>query len=173
MGKFGFKEISKENWLQPNDAMAIFATLAPNGEIATITGEDWLDRMLQPKLNDNVPEEVQALFEVARGTLIYGFLFYPLYTLGTEQLMRVGEAAITHRCNQLGAPSGADRFARKLQWLKKRSVIAGDDAFLWGVTCDLRNTSSHARSQSILMPHDAYIFCHSVAQIINHLFAGS
>src|SRR5438552_3436434 len=80
MSGFGFKEINIDNWLLPNNVMGIFATLTPTGEIVTLTGEDWLERMLEPKLDGTVPEEVQALFEVARGALVYGYLFYPLHT---------------------------------------------------------------------------------------------
>src|SRR5438105_2916552 len=107
MSKYGFKEINKDNWLQPDPVLAGIVRLSPaNGWLPTAkTADDWLDEVLHPQLEGNVPDEVASLFEVARGALTYGYLFYPLFTLGAEQVSRVVEAAITRKYKDVGGPA--------------------------------------------------------------------
>ena len=50
-------------------------------------------RRLEPQLDDQVPRSIRQLFEVARGAMVYGAFYNPLYALGYEQLYRVSEAA--------------------------------------------------------------------------------
>ncbi len=67
----GFKRITAANWQEP-DVRQMFPLM---------THEVWLEVHLRPKLNTKIPEEVSALFEVARGAMIYGWFFYPLIAL--------------------------------------------------------------------------------------------
>ncbi|MEI6196047.1 MAG: hypothetical protein WCS42_17135 [Verrucomicrobiota bacterium] len=87
----GFKRFTAENW-QTADMPHYF----PN-----ITPDKWIEGALQSKLAGNVPKDIRAMFEVARGAIIHGWYFYPLVTLGHEQLNRVQEAAAHARCEQL------------------------------------------------------------------------
>ena len=68
---FGFKQITQDNWLR-----AHLTNFFPE-----ITTGLWLGEVLKPRLAPKVPEEVQALFECARGLVVYGYLFYPLSTV--------------------------------------------------------------------------------------------
>ena len=70
MTNFEFNEITQSNWQEPDKVSASMLTI-----------DNWLRHMLKPKLIGSVPKEVQALFEVARSAMIYGyyfFLFIPL-----------------------------------------------------------------------------------------------
>ncbi len=75
MAKFGFKEINQQNWLEPDQAIKGFVTISPAGMPLSMSGEDWMRAILAPKLLEAVPQDVQALFEVARGALVYGYSF--------------------------------------------------------------------------------------------------
>ena len=66
-----------------------------------MTGEDWARAFLNVELKEHVPEPVSDLFAIARGALLYGWFFYPLFRLGEEQLYRVVEAAAKERYRQL------------------------------------------------------------------------
>ena len=48
-----------------------------------------------------------------RGAMVYGYFLYPLYVLGAEQLFRVAEAAVTLKCEQMGAKTDRMRFVNK------------------------------------------------------------
>src|SRR4051794_1449941 len=107
----GIKTITGENWLKPDPTSTIFAQISASDEsVSSISGDDWVKLFLGPSLAVSVPNEVRKLFEVARGALVYGYFFYPLYTLGGEQLLRVVECAASVKCDSLGAPTKVNRF---------------------------------------------------------------
>ena len=94
---FGFKMLTVENWTKPDPIMESFVKLLPNGETQPLDGDDYLRSILEPKLQESVPREVRALFEVTRGGMAYGFYFYPLYALASEQLMQTSADAGANR----------------------------------------------------------------------------
>src|SRR5262249_39654732 len=99
-GRNMIKKIKIYNWIGPKDIARLFVDM--NG--ISMSGHDWANHILKPALSGNVPIDVKELFEVARGAMLYGYFFYPLYALADEQLSRVAEAAITHKCLELSAP---------------------------------------------------------------------
>jgi hypothetical protein len=136
---FGFKKLTIENILQPD-------TL---GIQCDIKQEQWLSfasAYLEPQLSGSVPVETRKLFEVARGTMIYGLYFYPLYSMGTEQLFRVAENALRQKCMMLGIhfKDGKMYFGGMLNRLIKMSIIPMDRKQLW--EC-FRNVNGNAKSR--------------------------
>lgn len=106
----------------------------------------------------------------ARGALVYGCFFYPLYTLAAEQLFRVIEAAIVHRCEQLGAPNMRN-LQSQITWLINRGIIPSAEADRWDAARQLRNIASHPTNQAIFTPGMALNFLEGVANDINALFS--
>jgi len=173
MTKFGFKEINQNNWLEPDGVLKAFVKKSPYGKSEPITGNDLLNHILKPKLLESVPENVQALFEVARGALAYGYLFYPLYTLAAEQLFRVTEAALSYKCKALGAPESIENFAPMVSCLVNERIIPSSEFTRWDAIRKLRNFACHPESQSILTPGNAIKLLEGVAGQINFLFSSS
>src|SRR4051794_31750552 len=103
MSEYGFKTITQENWRDPDPTNDVFVSILPSG-IRPTTIEDRVSDILKPTLSEAVPLEVRRLYEVARGAMVYGTLFYPLYTLAAEQLGRVAEAALSHKYASLNGP---------------------------------------------------------------------
>jgi len=147
MDKLGFKKINAENWLKPDPVIRYFTGMQNQ--------EAYVQAMLMPRLLEKVPQDVQALFEVARGAMIYGYLFYPLYALASEQLFRVTEAAVTQKCKQLNIPRGKERYTERINWLAEQGVLDNTEAERWHTLRHLRNCASHVRSQSISPPGPA------------------
>mgnify|MGYP001264884658 CR=1 FL=1 len=172
MTGFGFKEINLNNWLEPDDTLRGFVRISPDGQSHTITGVEYLQFILEPKLHLSVPSEVHGLFEVARGAMIYGYFFYPLYTLAVEQLFRVVEAALAHKCKTLGAPKSRKTFEKRIEWLVKEGVISREDSARWHAARQMRNATSHPKSQMILAPGNAIGILERVSNDINSLFNG-
>ncbi len=131
--------------------------------------------ILKPNLNETVPTEVKALFEVARGSLVYGYFFYPLYTLGLEQLFRVAEAAVTRKCKTMEAPRAICKggFLKKVKYLVEMKVIPNQKEEIWNAIRGLRNIASHPQDQSILAPGEAIGKLSRIADEINSLFSNS
>jgi hypothetical protein len=61
-----------------------------------------------------VPLNIRKLFETARGNLIYSLMFYPLLTLGAEQLFRVLETSASAKCKEVNAsPNQTKTFEKR------------------------------------------------------------
>jgi hypothetical protein len=170
MSDLGFKELTSENWLIPDTTMRGFVRLSFDGKENSISGEEWLHDILQPKIHETVPIEVRKLFEVAR-VLAYGIFFYPIYTLGIEQLHRVVESAVGFKCKTMSAPSKINTFKKKIEWLIEKGAISKSKSIHWEGVRGLRNIASHPEMQSIYMPIDALKFIESAAVDINSLFS--
>jgi len=173
MVKFGFKEITPSNWLEPEGVLKGFVRMSLDGQFHPITGEEYLRDILSPQLLSSVPRDVQALFEVARGAMVYGYFFYPLYTLAAQQLFRVAEAAITHKCKALGAPKSCNTFQKGVKWLVGNGGIPKSELCRWDAVRKLRNAASHPRRQSIFMPGNAIGMLEGIAEQINALFSAA
>lgn len=99
------KQLTIDNWneIDPIIASGVFVRVSlADGSVETVTSRHWVERSLRPQLSPEVPEAVVDLFDIARGAILYGVCFYPLFTLGLEQILRVQEAAARARAVLLG-----------------------------------------------------------------------
>jgi hypothetical protein len=158
MGKFGFKEINEQNWLEPDEVSKRFLE------------KDWLRHILAPKLLKAVPDDVQALFEIARGVFVYGYFFYPLYAVCERELFRVAEAAVSRKCKDMGGPNPKSSFEKKIKWLVDKGVIPEIDILAWDVIREMRNVAFHPEYPSIITPNMAMGSLERVSEKINALF---
>lgn len=170
VNKFGFKQITLANWLNPDEILKGFARMSPSGEIRQITSDEYLRDILKPTLAESVPADVRALFEVARGAMVYGYFFYPLYTLAAEQLFRVCESAVAHRCLGLEAPNSKRTFKQRIDSLVEEGIIPRSDNIRWDAIRHLRNSASHPERQTIITPGNAIGDLENIASKINSLF---
>ena len=131
--EFGFKRLSLENWLTVDPVWDAFANSEPS---------EWVHDLLKVNLDPVVPLAIRKLFETARGTLVYGLMFYPLLTIGTEQLFRVLEAAATNKCMAMNAPAKIKNFSHKIKWLSENNTIAKEQYIRWNSIRQLRNQVS-------------------------------
>ena len=172
----GIKELTADNWREPDEANALFGEMnRVTGEARILTGDDWARRFLAVELSDLVPDDVRTMWVAARGALLYGAFFYPLYALGDEQLHRVADAAVLHRYQQLNGPrhpSGQwPNLKPRLDWLIARGVISRELEQRWEAIRNLRNFASHATFQHLEMPGQALQTLHILREEIDGLFA--
>jgi hypothetical protein len=166
------KTLSIENWLQPDVIPSALTQYSLNdGYAYLMSGEDWVAQFTKPKLNQSVPGDIQILFEVARGSLAYGYFFYPLYALAGEQLFRVGEAAVSAKFLLAGGLNPKKSFQQKLEYLRDNKVITDTDFGQWNIIRQFRNLVSHPQRQNIFTPGQIAGTLNHVADIINKLFA--
>lgn len=100
--------------------------------------------------------------------MLYGFLFYPLYTLGSEQLFRVFEAALKHKCKMAEAPSELHGFGALQKWLEARGYLA--EPWRWDAVRETRNETSHPERQFLVTPHQALRDLETSVGLIDSLF---
>ena len=151
MPNHGFKHLTIDNWLNQDEALSAFVKLLPNGEIVQKVKSDWAQPFFEPTLSQFVPDEVQRLFEVARGAIVYGYFFYPLYTLGCEQLFRVAETAINFKFERISSVKKKN-FEYKINFLCENGHMTSEEKDYWHNIRQMRNQVSHPKSQMILMP---------------------
>lgn len=164
----GMKNLSVANWSEPE---------VPK-HFSGFSEAIWVSRILEPKLTASVPETVVALFEVARGSMLYGWFFYPLLTLAAEQFFRVQEAAIRARCELAGIPTEqvkkgkatSRRLVDLISDLTTRKIIPSDSVTQWDASRNLRNWTSHPKRQMIIPPGIAIAEIDLTARLINQLF---
>jgi len=165
----GFKAISTQNW-QEADLPILFPDL---------NSDQWIASCLHAVTDPCVPKEVRSLVEVARASIIYGWFFYPLLTLGSEQCQRCLEAGARARCSQLGLPTSRQRkngtvapttFNDHIARLAKAGIIQPAQEELWTASRKLRNRSSHPECQAVITPGMAVRTLDSSIQLLNRLF---
>ncbi len=162
MAKFGIKVVTYENWVSPDPLM----------NSLMMSGKDWLESILEPQLKEIVPLEICKLFEVARDSMLYGYFFYPLFTLALEQLLRVAETAVSEKCKQLTVEKiSRNRFIDKLNYLRKAGVLSDEEYSRWNALRNLRNIASHPDQQAIFPPGVTLKFVFDISELINALFA--
>jgi hypothetical protein len=165
--EFGYKRLTTENWLTVDPAWSGVVISCSRSD----PSEAWVHDLVQTELDPTVPLPIRKLFEIARGTLVYSLMFYPLLTLGTEQMFRVFDAAVSAKCKEMSAPSKVQRFADKIKWLGERAVISPEQQSRWNAIRHLRNEASHPAHQSILPPGEALNVLDIAVELINPLFA--
>lgn len=168
----GFKSLTLENWRQEDTVASLFVFVSPTGMITEPSADDWVAIILEKKLGDFVPITVHKLFEVAKGTLCYGAFFYPLFTIGNDQIFRLFETALRMRCAH--APQKAQRnFKELITWAVGCGVIAADRKEQWDAIRFLRNAASHLEDQWIQPPTSALTHLNLAVEIINGLYAAN
>lgn len=170
MDAAGLKRLNRANWLEPDR----------HGAAEPLDAEAWRDAFLAIRLDPRVPAEIAAMFEAARGCMIYGSFFAPLVTLGVEHCYRLLEAAVRARCTQLGLPvafrdrQGKDRplsFQHNLRQLLARAVISEADATLWRQAGELRDWAALPEHHAAVGPDHAITALTRAAGLLGRLFA--
>jgi len=169
--EFKFDKVNQDNWNKPDErTLTVFEITKMEDEVGA-TQEEMIEEILKPKLDKSVPIEVREVFEVARTVLVYGYYFYPFYTLGEEQLTRVLECAAYKKCEEINAPPGAmGNFHRHICHLSKQGIIEEDDKERWKACKDLRNEYSHLKRQNLIMPLQAIGTIKTATELINSLY---
>jgi len=169
---YGMKKLALHNWREP-DVPKYFPQL---------TEDVWVPAVMEPKLTSAVPEEIARLFEIARGSILYGWLFYPLLTLAKEQLYRVQEAAVRARSKQAGVATERVKkngdcvprnFGELITELVSAGIIPADAIVFWENARQLRNQVSHPERPTIMPPGAALGGIQVAANRINQLFSSN
>jgi hypothetical protein len=169
MQNLGYKQITKETWMKSDRISISFLQVPSDDDVKR--GEIYLDAILKPQLNDTIPIEIRKMYEVARGGVVYGYFFYPLYSLACEQLFRVGEAAITSRCKNIDPRLAKRTFEKKIDLLFEQGLLNDLERLRWHALRGLRNISSHPVDQSIFPPGLVIRNLVLLADDINKLFS--
>lgn len=164
-----FKKLTPANWLDVDRVSTYLVEISTEGP-KSINGVRWATAILETELSEDVPLAIRRLFEVAQGVMCYGWFFYPLYTLGYEQMHRVIESAVTHRFRQLDGPKNISNYYGRMKWLQEQGVIPKADWGRWDASRRLRNSGSHSDRQSLVDQSGAVYQLEIARKMIESLF---
>lgn len=102
--------------------------------------------------------------------MVYGYYFYPLYAIAVEQLFRIVDAAIFHKCKEMGSPNSIKTLEKRIDWLLEKNAITKEEFDRLHVARQARNIASHPESQMILPPGPAIGILTNIAKIINIIY---
>jgi hypothetical protein len=163
------KELTLSNWRDADPVMEAFVKFDPQRGPQKMDADDWAEIILSVDIDPRAPEELRGLFEAARGSLLYGWFYYPLYALGDDQLHRVAERAVAYRAKQLDAPSTLKTFEKRIDWLADQGVIADVDRPRWHAIRGVRNEGTHPDFQRVAPPAWSLDTLRLVADAIDHV----
>lgn len=121
-------------------------------------------------LPEHVPETVWRMFETAKGGMVYGLYFYPLYTLGRDHLYRLFEYLVVEQYAIRRAARPTKNLKVKVQWLIDNGHLPGPAPERWLAAYELRNIVSHPTRQSIANPAGAAKTLHNMRDLVVHLY---
>ncbi len=133
----------------------------------------WLENFCRVPLLDCVPDCIHKQFEVVRGAYTYSIFYYPLLTLGAEQISRVMETAIALRYKGCAGPEGNRSFKGRTDWLRKQGYISEELSEEIEITRKQRNMASHPTQQWIISPGPAISILETHVKILNELFSST
>jgi len=168
----GFRELTVANFLTADPASSVWALRdRRTGETRPMSAQDWAEGILTIDLGGNVPLELQRMFRVARGTLLYAFFFYPLYGVGMGLVFMLCDSALRIAADSAGAPSRVKDFKSRLDWLSQHRVISSEAAERWDSARHLRNAFVHEGTPLANLPSIAVNELETTALDIDSLFA--
>lgn len=166
----GYKQITLENWLEPDLLIERFVKLVGQEPPVPLTAEDWLQDILAIQLDDAVPDDVQALFECARACLVYGYFYYPLHSVGMQHVYKALEAAATVKCEMAGRSDKKGELQKKLRWLRDHGDLDSKALSRWDNIRKQRNDFAHPRSNCMLTPDMSIGIVRDAGKEIDALF---
>jgi len=140
----GFKQVTVENWLEPDPLYAGLVNLnRVDGTTSPTTGADWLRFLDYARLSAPVPDVVRRAFDFAAGAVGYSYFYYPLLTLVAQQELRVADFAIDKLFDERAITPKPSTFYDRLVALHRQGLLSDASFHQWDAFRKLRNHSTH------------------------------
>lgn len=173
MSAIGIKEITLENWLMPDIISVKLITGSASTRLWKVTVCDlYVRTVVAIRLSSQVPVEVRRAFEVAKGAMVYGYFFYPLFTIGLEHLYKVAEIAVKVKCAAIDPKQKVDKLGKGIKRLASLNILDKVTEKRWHALSGLRNSASHPSGQTIVTPAMAMRMLKPLADDLEKVFRG-
>jgi hypothetical protein len=144
---YGFKIPDASNVIEPDPLSNVFSALDTQGS-RPFEPDDILRALAPIRLTTPVPYEVRRAFQMALGSLPYAYWYYPLYTLGAQQLLRVADYALDQFARGVGLEKPYS-LADRIQKLSSSGALSDEGVRRWQLIRRLRNKVTHPTFQEI------------------------
>ncbi len=152
MRRMDSKRLTADNFLLPDPLTGEFTGPDGDSRVHRLSAMDWAHEILSIELGESVPEAVRNRFELARGVLLYGYFWYPLWVQGTMEALHAAELALEAACAAEHGPKRLATAESRIEWLAKRHVLGAEEAGTWRSLLDVRNALADAGETTILTP---------------------
>jgi hypothetical protein len=166
------KRLTADNFLLPDPLTGEFTGQDGDGRAHRLSAVDRAHEILAIRIDEDVPEPVRNRFELARGILLYGFFWYPLWVQGTVEALQAAELALVAACEAAQGPKRLNSAESRIEWLEKRRTLEAADAGTWTSLVGVRAALAEAGETPILTPRKSLDVLEAVSQAINGLFRG-
>ena len=138
-----------------------------DGKKQPITIKDLKDAVSSINLIQNVPKEVEEVFEISKHLFIFGYFYYRFFTVSQHYAFLALESALKNKYKGL---FGCDErnLKKVIDKLAKKGVISGKEKSLYDIGRRLRNTLSHLVNRKVLTPSTDIL--ERVAEQINKIY---
>jgi hypothetical protein len=164
---YGFKIPDRSNLLEPDPLSKVFSTIDEYGS-RPFSSDDIFCALEPIRLTAPVPHEVRRAFQMALGSLPYAYWYYPLYTIGAQQLLRVADFALDQFARNVGLERSYS-LGERIQRLSATGALADDNLRRWQLIRRLRNSATHPGFQEVWGLPQARDVAQSVAEAIGAL----
>lgn len=162
--------LSLENHLERDPRLNVWNRYGLGG--FTEATETWVSEILRYEIPSCYPGVMQEQFDRARACIVYGCYYYPLFTLGVEELCRFYETALNEFLSKVGSSKSTMRksFKEKVTWMENNQHFDEQTADRWRSIVGLRNAASHKSSCTTLPPNLALHQLSIAVELIDDLF---
>lgn len=167
----GFKRVTTANALETDPVVSDMWTVNHStGEARPQEPGDWISLITSIELRPVVPSEVHRMFTLVQGALCYAHWYYPMVTIGMNEMLRIADVATDKACKQRRLPYGEDApFARRIDSLATVGAIDDADKQLWHRLRKQRNRATHPSSQNIYGFAQAFDTARHVRDLIDRI----
>lgn len=121
------------------------------------TTEQWVAFLLSFELGHKLPDDLQEMYRRAQACMVYGCYHYPLFTMGSEELLRFLESTLKAALLAFDAPRKVlkSAFSQQIDWACANGLMDNTTAERWHAVRQLRNRASHKDDNMIVGPNHA------------------
>ena len=169
MERMDSKRLTADNFLLPDPLTGEFTGQDGDGRAHRLSAVDWAHEILAIVLDEAVPEVARNRFELARGILLYGFFWYPLWVQGTVEALRGAELALETACDAEHGPKRLSSAESRIEWLEKKGTLDTDTVHTWTSLMRVKDALADAGETPILTPGRSLEILETVAHAVNGL----
>ncbi len=161
-----FKRVTPENWLDADPSMNVSDV---RDEAVHVEAQGWIAFVNGLHLSPFIPEDVREAFHFATGAVGYAYFYSPIFTLMSQQILRVADFAIDRLFDRRGIVPKPERFSERIAVLAKRGLLSEAEANRWDGIRRLRNSATHPKFQEDWGQGMSFELIRTVATAIGNL----
>lgn len=134
--------------------------------------EAWVTNFLSFELDTDLPSYLIEMFDRAQACIVYGCYYYPLLSLGSEELFRFQESALREAAKESGASKAiqSTSYVKLIDWAWRNGLLNECERDHWHAARTLRNSASHKVGTILVGPNDAVSTLQTTVKLTRALF---